>query len=544
MALHLSFPFQCITVKHFVYMAMVVFFGVQANAQPNGYFVSFTDKVGSSFSLDSPHEFLSERSLLRRHRQNILLDSTDLPVSFIYVDSLKKMGLEVVHPSKWLNGVIVFSTNVGLMDTLANVTFVKSVDLTKGPFGQVPVEKTIDRLSRDVTKSAQTESYGESYLQLQTVNGIALHQQGYLGDGMHIAVIDAGFYRYSTLPLTSHLNGKGQIAGYYDFVDPGSNVTDDDSHGMHVLSIMAGASTNQYVGSAPNATYWLFRTEDIASEYPIEADYWMCAAEKADSAGVDVINSSLGYGYYDNAAMNLPPGSLDGRSRISRAANMAVAKGMVVVNSAGNEGNKTWTYQLTPADASNVLSVGAVAADSTRAVFSSIGPISDGRIKPDVMAMGVSVAVQWIDGSIVRGNGTSYAAPIVSGLVACLWQKMPTLTSLQLVEFLRKSSHLYITPTNFYGYGIPNFAVDGPSGINSLLLGVDVWPNPFTDKLDFNLVNHGRVFLFDALGRLVNEGNFPSGSSSLTGLAHLPAGIYYFIIVDGFKTHRHKLMKR
>jgi serine protease AprX len=320
-------------------------------------------------------------------------------------------------------------------------------------------------------------------LQLQTVNGIALHQQGYLGDGMHIAVIDAGFYRYPTLPLTSHLDGKGQIAGYYDFVDPGSNVSDDDSHGMHVLSILAGASTGQYVGSAPNATYWLFRTEDIASEYPIEADYWMCAAEKADSAGVDVVNSSLGYGYYDNAAMNLPPSSLDGRSRISLAANMAVAKGMVVVNSAGNEGNKPWTYQLTPADASNVISVGAVAADSARAAFSSIGPTSDGRIKPDVMAMGVGVAVQWIDGAIVRGNGTSYAAPIVSGLVACLWQKMPSLTSLQLVEFLRKSSHLYATPTNFYGYGIPNFAVEAPSGVHSHSFGVDVWPNPFTDQV-------------------------------------------------------------
>lgn len=526
---------------------MLLCCGMMAQAQTKGYFVTFVDKKDNGYSIDAPSAFLSERAIQRRERLGIAIDDTDLPVTRAYLDSLKKLDLNIAHVSKWMNGAIVKSSDALLMETLAKISFVKMVELTKGSSVSL-APKELPVLNGALAKNAQYGNYGYTQQQLSTINGIALHDQGFTGQGMHIAVLDAGFYHAPQMPLLARLFNNGQILGTKDFVAPGGDIFQTDTHGMAVLSIMAGYADNQFVGSAPDASYWLMRTEDAATEYPIEADYWVCAAEMADSAGVDVINSSLGYSTFDNAQLSLSYQNLDGTSRISRAADMAVSKGMVVVCSAGNEGDKTWKYILTPADASNVIAVGAMKADSTRVSFSSVGPTADNRTKPDVMAMGYQTSGQSSDGTIKQGNGTSFSAPVVSGLVACLWQSSPSLSASQVIETVRQNSHQSLSPNNLTGYGIPNFrkTVRTTTADTSVYWGIS--PNPFSNYLRIDAQNllpasPIHITIFDAKGTVVARQTSTDSYVTIPNLASLTKGIYILRIEQGNSAGNYKIIK-
>jgi subtilisin family serine protease len=513
------------------------------------YLVEFTDKTNTPHGIYNPATFLSQRAIDRRTRQGINLDETDLPVVPAYIDSLKKLNITILHTSKWMNAALVRSSNGQLMDTLSRVSFVKNVILNKG-ITTSPTNKPTDNQGEILKGSSADYSYGMAYNQIRTINGIPIHQQGFRGADMHIAVIDAGFYKANELPLLAHLYQNNKILGTKDFVNPASDIYAENAHGMHVLSIMGGYLSSTYCGTAPEASFWLLRTEDADSEFPIEGDFWVCAAEFADSAGVDVINTSLGYTTFDNQAMNLTYNNLDGNSRISKGADMAVNKGMVVVVSAGNDGSNSWRYISTPADAKKVLTVGAMRSDSTLATFSSVGPTSDNRIKPDVLAMGVSTAIQGTDGYIRTGNGTSYSSPVMAGMVACLWQSSPNLKATEVVELIRKHSNAYLTPTPLRGYGIPNFLRSYQTSLPSVkeVAKWKAWPNPFNTKIYLsNNEKSGHssveISLYNSLGTRLKQIKTSDVEIELDDLGHLPKGIYLLTIKQPSGVKNFKLIK-
>ena len=520
--------------------------------QVDGYFISFTDKNNTPYSLSNPEAFLSKRAIDRRSQQNISIQENDLPVTPAYVDSLKKLGIQVKHTTKWLNGAIVFSDNTNLMDTLDRVSFIQYVEKTKLSTTRKAIRNKFESTSPAKIKSIAL-SYGESWDQLRTVKGQFLHQEGYRGSGMHIAVIDAGFYNADVLPVFQHLYENGQILGTKDFVSPATNIYHQHSHGMKVLAIIGGLINDEYAGTAPEASFWLLRSEDAATEFPIEADYWVCAAEFADSAGVDVINTSLGYSQFDDASMNYSYEDLDGTSRISTAAQVAASKGMVIVNSAGNEGGSPWYYISTPGDAKDILTIGAMAVDSTQATFSSFGPTSDGRTKPDITAMGVSVATQGISGAIERGNGTSYSSPVIAGLTACLWQALPDLSAAEIRDLIIKSGHQYAQPDNASGYGIPNFDIAYRTDVKESSVSTQQWkisPNPFQNQLRIQSLSDNKhqpvsVFLYDILGQKQIERHFDQGDPLvIENLDYLTPGMY-ILVIESKGTKKHvKLLKR
>jgi hypothetical protein len=530
-------------------------FAAQTYAQDLGYFVTFTDKAGTPYDVNKPEQFLSSRAIARRQKQNIPVTERDLPVSPVYTDSLKELGLEIKHTTKWFNGCIVFTSDTALMDTLINYGFVSFVETTYKPVSNKSAKQQDRVFAAKKSAKLNDEIYGNAYDQINTVNGIALHNKGYMGDGMIIAIIDAGFYGVDNLPAFTHLWNENRILGTKDFVNPNSNIFNEHTHGMNVLSIIGGKIDGTYLGTAPGASFYLLRTEDVHSEYPIEADYWICAAEFADSAGVDVINTSLGYSVFDDNSMSYSYSQLDGSSiRISKAASIAAAAGMVVVVSAGNEGAKTWHYISAPADAKNILTVGAMTADSTKANFSSFGPTADGRIKPDVTAMGVNVAVQNTGGGISLGDGTSFSAPVITGLAACLWQSLSNMTSEEITKVITESCNNYDSPDNNMGFGIPDFKTAQATSVSAGVELQDMWdvyPNPFRDNIVISnktgySENDIEVSLYDIVGRLKYKEIIPAGNPKnyIKIPSYLSGGLYILQIKDGDSTASYKMMKQ
>ena len=275
---------------------------------------------------------------------------------------------------------------------------------------------------------------------------------------MHIAVIDAGFPGVNTLSAFSRIRTNNKILGGYDFVNRNINFYTGDSHGTSVLSTIAGFVADQFVGTAPDASFYLFITEDNTKETPLEESLWVEAAERADSLGVDIINTSLGYYTFDNPKHDYTYADMNGnKTFISRGAEIGFSRGMILVNAAGNEGAVAWKYIIAPADAKSVLAVGAVNASKVIASFSSFGPTADDRVKPDVLAHGQDVFVINAAGNIATSNGTSFASPVMAGVVACFWQKNPTKTNKEIIQIIKESAHLYNNPSPQYGYGIPKF---------------------------------------------------------------------------------------
>ena len=418
------------------------------------YRISLRDKALTTYSLERPEEFLSAKAIARRARQHLPIDSTDLPVCARYVDAIARQGVKVVATGKWENFVTVSCNDTEPLQRIAAMPFVKSVErVWKASDSGEPTVAT-ERDSLENTLAHYPENiYGNAYEQIHLSNGDKLHEAGFRGEGMTIAVIDAGFHNADRIEALQNV----RILGTRDFVNPQADIYAENSHGLSVLSCIAMNRPHRMMGTAPEASFWLLRSEDAYSEHPVEQDYWAMAVEFADSVGVDVINTSLGYNTFDDAAQNYELRHLDGRHALmSRQASRIAAKGMVLVCSAGNAGSGPWKKITPPGDAEDVLTVGAVSREGVLAPFSSVGNTADGRVKPDVVAVGLAAEVIRTNGKQGRANGTSFASPIMCGMVACLWQARPELTAKQLIALVRRSADRRNYPDNVYGYGVPD----------------------------------------------------------------------------------------
>lgn len=428
------------------------------------YRYTLRDKAGTPYRLDHPQRWLSRESIERRKRQHLSLDSTDLPVSPLYLNqfhlSVKEAritGTTIVGTSRWNNTVLVRSQDTTLLNRFAHLDCVKSAHCVwTSPDSierRIMPPKCRDEWNR--WDSIKTEYYGNTKQQLESLRGIQMHNIGYKGKGMTIAILDGGFQNADKIPWFRQV----QIEGVKDFVYPNSpNIYNETDHGTKVFSAMAVNEPYVYIGSAPEASYWLLRCEDQQTEQEIEEDYWAMAAEFADSAGVDIINSSLGYYEYDRHYGDHHLSDLDGTTAlISRTASMLARKGIILVNSAGNTGMGSWKKITFPADAQEIISVGALTQEMKSAPFSAVGPTQDGRVKPDIMAIGSPATLISSRGTVTRDMGTSFSTPIVCGLVACLWQALPHKSALDIINLVRSCGDNHHTPNNIYGYGTPNF---------------------------------------------------------------------------------------
>jgi subtilisin family serine protease len=516
--------------------------------------VYFKDKNGTAFSISRPSEFLTQKSIDRRAKQGISITKQDLPVNATYISQLKNLGAEVPYAIKWFNAAIVKADEATFI-AIGNLSFVDKINkmaVYSDPNRVAKVSATceIENTNRedeicqefDIQKVANTQdneenfNYGNSLTQIQMLGVDKMHEQGFLGQGIHIAVLDGGFFNTNTLSAFSHAT----IPFVYDVVGNGKNVYQASSHGTKVLSAMLSKAEGEIIGTAPEATYYLFRTEDVRREMPIEEAFWVVGAEKADSLGVDIIQSSLGYSDFDNAAYNYTWNNLDGKTAlISQAAEIASQKGIVVVTSAGNSGNDAWQKISFPADAPSVLAVGAVDKDRKIGNFSSLGNSADGRTKPDIMAMGVGTTLWSELNRLTSGNGTSYAAPLIAGLVAGFMQKNPTLSQVQVVDAMRRAGDNYTSPNAQYGYGIPSFqSLTGEAvlGLNEDLTNkntqISIFPNPVENilhiEIDEKLFITNQTLnlqIYNLQGKLILEEILKSNKKEIDFPA-VPKGIY------------------
>lgn len=503
--------------------------GLSSQAQQDAW-VYFSDKPDAAFYLSNPLEMLSQRALDRRAAQGITLDELDVPVAAAYIEGISQPGITVMAVSKWLNAAHVRG-EVAEITALSSLSFVSSVD-----FADNSLDGPDQRLSAPRPDFRQQNvqadfPYGGSSNQIQMLNGHLLHQQDFTGSGLQIAVIDNGFPGVDTAPPFSRLHENGLILGGYDFVHDSPDFYMGGSHGTVVLSTMGGYQENSLVGTAPDASYYLFVSEDTAQENPVEESWWAEAAEMADSLGVDIISSSLGYRPFDNPNYNYSYQDMDGQTTfISRAAEIAFSRGMIVVVSAGNSGNSSDPHIWAPSDAAHVLSIGAVDESENYAAFSSTGPSADGRIKPDVVARGVMATVSGVDGTIYGLSGTSFSAPITAGMIACLWQALPGFSNQEIIDLVKQSSDQYSNPDAFKGYGVPDFymalqtALEVPESETN---PVRLFPNPVGQDFRFSIVNGTMALLLirNMQGQIVLKQTI---SSDRVEASALPSGIYQY----------------
>ncbi|TCZ67337.1 S8 family serine peptidase [Flaviaesturariibacter aridisoli] len=452
-------------------VALALLAGLSSEAQVTRYVVKLRNKGSNTFSLAAPDAYLSPRAVARRTRYGIAIDSTDLPLSQRYLDSIASVpNLTILNRSKWLNEVSIQTTDAAALTRIQGFSFVQSVGQLSARFanGRGPLVAAHNKFTQPAGTAApmrvqQTEAdsynYGQSAAQVKIHNGQFLHNIGLHGEGMMIGMLDAGYQNYLTVPSLDSVRLNGQILGVYDFVALDGSVNEDDAHGGECFSTIAANKPGTFVGTAPKASFWLFRTENAATETPIEEFNWVCGAERVDSVGGDLLSSSLGYNTFDApfGAQSHTYADLDGNTtRPAIGADLAAKKGILVVNAAGNEGTNGWFRIITPADGDSVLAVGAVNSAGVPANFSSRGPSSDRQVKPDVASVGVGTIVQYPGGTIAGGNGTSFATPNLAGLITCLWQGFPELNNMAIIDALRQSGTKATAPDSIVGYGIPD----------------------------------------------------------------------------------------
>ncbi|HYQ56976.1 MAG TPA: S8 family serine peptidase [Draconibacterium sp.] len=540
-------------MKYTILLLGALLMGLQQINAQNYFWIGFTDKNNSEYSLEHPESYLSERAIQRRINQNIPIDSLDLPVNKNYIDSVLTLNVEFVHASKWLNGITVRSDSANLKDSIISWDFIREAQLTKptvllkSAFNKFKEEGSYDISTID------TSVYGGSVHQVGMMEGQFLHDNGFRGQNFHIAVLDAGFNNADNLPAFDSLWANNQILGIKDFVNPGSDFFSTDSHGMSVLSCMGGNIPGELIGTAPKASYWLLRSEDNNSEYIIEEDNWVVAAEFADSVGVDIINSSLGYTEFDDDSTNHVYADMDGNTtRVTRGANIAASRGMLVFSSAGNERDDSWFRIVAPSDGKNVIGVGAVDKDLNPAYFTSAGPAADGDLKPNVSAMGYMTIVQRSNGTISAANGTSFSSPILAGMAASLWQAYPGKTAEEIKNAIEESGHLYNSPDSLQGYGVPNMrtasAILDLSSVKNFEQTTNwfIYPNPVQDYIvlkrkqsmpDENL----EIKMFTIDGRMVrNWRKLNTSTIELNDVQDIRPGIYLLLLQtkDGIETFK------
>lgn len=491
-----------------------------AQTAPATYWIRFTDKANTPYSLSSPGDFLSQRSIDRRDRQGIAIDSLDLPVDPAYISALLAAGaFDLVNRHKWFNAVTIRGIDTLALDTLDQLPFVAEVRRTND--GRPRPARATEKFPIDLRQEIGPHFeplYGASFRQVEMMNMHLLHGAGARGQGMLIGILDSGFEDADSLPAFAELRAREGIVMTRDMAYHDGDVYNDHWHGRSVLSCIAGHVPGELLGTAPMADVALFRTEVSATEYLWEEDNWVSGAEAADSLGCDVLNTSLGYTQFDDSTQDHSYADMDGlTTRISIAAGIAARKGMIPVQSAGNNGSSDWHYIGAPADAIDILAVGATGTMREIAPFSSHGPSFDGRVKPDVAAVGWGTIGLGVSGTQVMPiNGTSFSSPLVAGSVACLWQLHPDRTAQEIMAAVRQSASRHDAPDDDFGHGIPDFwrahlLLDGRdlTGLHASAF-LNVWPVPFSDHFIVELFSGpaGRIALalHDATGRLVWEG--------------------------------------
>lgn len=540
-----------------IVFSLLFFALTEGNAQSNKYVVYFTDKAGSSYAIDQPEAFLSPRSIERRQKQGIPVKETDLPVNRNYVQGVEETGADVIYTSKWFNAAL-FEGKAEQLHLIEKLPFVTSIEYVrpgasgnrsnKGGGNTIKFDKTEAVPLEELANQAQNEMLGIPQM----------HEKGINGEDVLVAVFDGGFRGVDSAPYFQHLFENEQYIDGYDFVGNSTEVFRYGQHGTEALSCIVAYEPGKLEAAAYGADVMLYVTEDGSSEYRIEEYNWLFAAERADSVGAHIISTSLGYTTFDDDTMNYSYEHLDGKTTvITKAVNMATAAGILCVVSAGNEGAYSWKYVSAPADAPDILAVGAVTLNQNRVSFSSIGPTVDGRIKPEVSALGLQTVVGDANGNITTANGTSFAAPLVAGLAAGFWQAYPQLTNLEVVEKLKASGTASIAPNNEIGFGIPDFSRASEIVLDTeeetpLNQNFEVYPNPIIEGKLFlaphqphqgNLVI---VILQNSTGQTVITQTFDNytGTEPLSlDISMLSPGVYILQIFSPMLTDTVKLIR-
>ncbi len=536
-------------MKSFFLYIFFFLFSIQLSAQESYmYRLILKDKGNSSCSLNNPQEFLSVKAIERRQKQGISIDATDLPIDTAYFSAIHNTGATIRTSSKWVNTVVVHVPDLHILPALEQLSFIDTLyRVWKGNLSPLTSFESDSEPEHFYKESDDdVNSYGKGYHQIHINNGQQLHEAGFCGKGMSIAVIDGGFKDADKITAFDQ-NRIREVKNFsHNNADP---LRIETQHGTRVLSCMLSNDPGRMVGTAPEADYYLYLTEVSAEEYPVEEDYWISALEYADSIGIDVVNTSLGYSKFDDPEMDHTQDQLDGKIiPASRAAAMAMEKGMLLFIAAGNEGSNSWEKITVPSDARHVLTVGSVNAQKERSSFSSVGPAAAGRIKPDIMAMGGGTAIIESGGNVIVSDGTSYACPVIAGLGACLWQALPDLTSLEIARLIRENSDRYAHSDSLYGYGIPDVyqAYKGTgSGVVSLekhapYMYVDWNENRLYVNMSSLESGSCRLIVFSSLGNKLID------SSPLTNsidIGFLPKGVYIAYLQIGQNQYVRKFIK-
>lgn len=526
------------------------------------YWVKFKNKKGTPYSIGNPSAYLSVKSIVRRATHGIGIDSTDLPVTPSYVSQVDAVpGVTVLYRSKWINGIAISVTNTVALSTINTFTFVQTTAAVERYKVTIPeIEKNyIDKNAQSQkTANPLAYNYGNSFNQATMIGADCMHNAGFRGQGITIAVLDAGFLNVHIDNIFDSLFMQNRLIGTRDFVTGDTMVFEDHSHGAMCLSTMAGIGTgsNTIIGTAPKANYWLLRTEDVGSETPSEEYNWIRGIEFADSVGADISTTSLGYTTFDNSSQSHTYSQLNGKtSPMSIASTMASRKGIIVLSAAGNEGGSSWNFISVPADADSIITVGAVDGSYNKAGFSSFGPTSDGRIKPDLCSQG---AAAWVcNTGCFPGNGTSFATPILAGGVACLLQSKPFANPMQIINALKASATNSAVPNNNIGWGVPKLCA-AKAGTLLTVSGdikvyesnVQVYPNPFNNTLNisFNGIasTNADFVITDIIGKVVFTSKITNTSqtNSFSEFESLKPGVYFINISTGQSSSIMKIVKQ
>ena len=519
------------------------------------YVVVFKDKNNTPYRLDKPRQYLSPKSVQRRVRFNLPIDSSDIPVNPSYITQVLAQGtVSYLSQSKWLNQILIFTTSSSAITAIQTLSFVKSVNAV-GPTSTTLTSKNnkfkekVEPLSTQRQNeniiTANRYNYGNSFSQVHIHNGEFLHNRGFTGNGITIAVIDAGFYRYKTTKAFDSTRAHNRFLGEKDFVDFDGSVNEDNDHGELCLSTIAANVPGVMVGTAPDASFLLLRSENVNTEYPVEEHNWAAAAEYADSTGVDMISSSLGYMQFDDPQFNHTYNDIyKNATMVSRAATFAVKKGILVTNSAGNEGANSWKYIIFPSDDDSVCAVAATDVNKNIAYFSSYG--YPGKVKPNISSVG-SGTILYASYGLTSGSGTSFSNPNINGLIACLWQAFPKVNNMGILQAVYQSADKYTTPDNRFGYGTPDMKKAFQilkSAQNKELYG-DEWlvisDANFSDKLSFTLIGRtdgkATIKLLDEHKKLAAKLDLVTETEevydeSFNALNKLPAGNYTLEYAD------------
>jgi subtilisin family serine protease len=511
------------------------------------YRVYFKDKGNYNVNSFKATDLLSEKAISRRQKAGIPdLDLSDLPVNTTYINQIISKGFCLHCTSKWLNTALFKTQNQSDISIILNFPFIRDVKIVKKPVGKSNYTNKLDFIEEQADIPFDRP--------ITMLNGFPLHYSGYDGTGILIAVLDGGFYKADLISSLDELRERNGIKGTYNVIDKNEFVYDFHNHGTAVLSVLAGRISGMIEGTAPGADFWLLRTEDVSTEFPVEEDFWAAGAEFADSVGADIISSSLGYYNFDDPAMNYKFSEMDGNTTfVTRAADMAASKGILVVCSAGNERITAWKRIIAPSDGDSVIAAGAVDGQYNISTFSSAGPSADRRIKPDNVAQGVSVPVQTDENSVGRASGTSFSCPVLSGMCACVMQAVPKALNTDIIYNLHICADRYNSPDSLYGYGIPDM-VQVVTRLQENLVTIPdnetiTGPNPFSGDIEITFKHIPDLLtleIYSASGDVIIKRNYKEyigRTLKISDLQNSQQGVYFIRLITANGTFTHKVIK-